>query len=275
MTKIAGRRYKLQSRDAARQRLCALIANLAAFSLSPALAIVGGAPSAAESLARSVVMIAGSYGTLCTATAIGRDLLLTAAHCLQPGAQYELVDTTSGRGSAPKDIARIEPHPQFELKKLFAHRATADVALLKLAASLPPAFFPLPLDARAPPIAPGEVLVVAGYGVAVRGKSDSGGLLRAARLIAVGGPDTLQIRLVDPRTKGKRAGLGACTSDSGAPALRDNGGSLAVVGLVSWSTGPNMGGGCGGVTGATALAPYAAWIAETARSLGSSLEPAP
>jgi hypothetical protein len=256
------------------ERLRTLAAALACLSISPALAVVGGAPPAPAILTRSVVMVVGSYGALCTATVIARDLLLTAAHCAQPGAQYQFVDAESGRETALKDIARIARHPQFELKKLFAHLATADIALLKLAGPLAPQFLPLPLDTRASQTDAGELITVAGYGVAVRGNGDSGGVLRAAALVAVGGPDTLQIRLVDPRTKGKRAGLGACTSDSGAPALRGNGDGLAVAGLVSWSTGPNMRGGCGGVTGVTALAPYAAWIVETARSLGSTLAPA-
>ena len=38
-----------------------------------------------------------------------------------------------------KDIATVTRHPQFDLATLLAHRATADVALLKLAAALPPA----------------------------------------------------------------------------------------------------------------------------------------
>jgi secreted trypsin-like serine protease len=255
-------------------RLRILAAALACLSISPALAIVGGAPPAPAILTRSVVMVVGSYGTLCTATVIARDLLLTAAHCAQPGAQYQFVDAESGRETVLKDVARVARHPQFELKKLFAHLATADIALLKLADPLAPPFSPLPLDTRAQPAAAGELLTVAGYGVAVRGTSDSGGVLRTAALVAARGPDALQIRLVDPRTSGKHAGLGACTSDSGAPALRGNGDSLAVVGLVSWSTGPNMGGGCGGVTGVTALAPYGAWITDTARGLGSALVPA-
>jgi Trypsin len=256
------------------ERLRIVAAALACLSISPALAIVGGASPAPAILTRSVVMVLGSYGTLCTASVIARDLLLTAAHCTQPGAQYQFVDAESGRETVLKEIARIARHPQFELKKLFAHHPTADIALLKLAGPLASQFLSLPLDMRTPPAVAGERITVAGYGVAMRGKADSGGVLRAAALVAAGGPDALQIRLVDPRTRGERAGLGACTSDSGAPALRGNGGGLAVIGLVSWSTGPNARGGCGGVTGVTALAPYAAWIVETARSLGSALAPA-
>ncbi len=65
--------------------------------LGPASAMVGGAPPAADGAGRSVVMILGSYGTACTATAIARDLLLTAAHCVQPGADYKLVASAPGQ----------------------------------------------------------------------------------------------------------------------------------------------------------------------------------
>jgi hypothetical protein len=219
-------------------------------------------------------MVVGSGGTACTATVVARDLLLTVAHCVLPGADYKLVETQAGRNDVLKDIVAIARHPQFDLKKLFAHIANADVALLKLAAPLPAKFSPVTLGGEAPPVASGEAIVVAGYGVSVRGAPRTLGALRAATLVVTGESEALQIRLVDPRARGKHAGLGACTSDSGAPVLRESGGNLTVVGIVSWSTGPNMRGGCGGMTGATALAPYRTWILETARGLGSPLAPA-
>src|SRR6266404_8407135 len=88
--------------------------------------------------------------------------------------------------------------------------------------------------------------------------------VRAATLVATGQPGTLQIRLADPATKGERAGLGACTGDSGAPVYRDVGGALAVIGVVSWSTGPALSEGCGGLTGVTPLTRYRAWLVEQA-----------
>jgi len=96
---------------------------------------------------------------------------------------------------------------------------------------------------------------------------------RAAKLLVTGQPGPLQIRLFDPATQGKSAGLGACIGDSGAPALRDAGGKLTLIGVVSWSTGPNMTAGCGGLTGITPLARYRRWIVETAGKLGSPLAP--
>jgi hypothetical protein len=43
--------------------------------------------------------------------------------------------------------------------------------------------------------------------------------------------------------------------------------------VVSWSTGPKLSDGCGGLTGVTPLVRYRGWILETARALGSPLVP--
>lgn len=238
----------------------------------PVRAMVGGALPAADGAGRSVVMILGSGGTMCTATAIARDLLLTAAHCVAPGADYKLLDRLPAPGHAPvlKTILRIERNPNFELKRLFAHLATADVALAKLAEPLPARIPPVALDDGSR-VNVGDPLVIAGYGVAVRGDSRTTGVVRAATLVATGQPGTLEIRLMDPRTKGNAPGLGACTGDSGAPAFRDDHGRLTVVGVVSWSTGPKLTAGCGGLTGVTPLVRYRNWIVETARIMGSPL----
>lgn len=248
-------------------------AAIAATDMAPASAMVGGAQPATNGTGRSVVMLDGSHGTVCTATAIARDLLLTAAHCVLPGSDYKLLENPASRGAVLKDITRIERDPQFDLKKLLGHVATADVALIKLAEPLPDKIPTVPIDGGTEAIAAGDAFVVAGYGVIVRGAEQLDGVVRAATLVATGQPGTLQIRLVDPRTKGETAGLGACTGDSGAPVFRDQSGNLAIVGVVSWSTGPKLSGGCGGLTGVTPLARYRAWIVETARALGSPLAP--
>jgi hypothetical protein len=250
--------------------------------------MVGGAQPAGEGAGRALVMLTGSRGTFCSGVALARDLVLTAAHCVLPGADYKLVELDAApaseasgqRGDAIvraarqpllKDIASIARHPDFDVNAVLRHRVTADVALAKLAAPLKvvPALLAPPGSA----VVPGDRFVVAGYGLAVRGDGRSGGTARAATLVATGTPGTLQIRLADPATKGERAGLGACTGDSGAPVYRDVGGALAVVGVVSWSTGPALSDGCGGLTGVTPLTRYRAWIVEQAAKLGSPLPP--
>ncbi len=121
------------------------------------------------------------------------------------------------------------------------------------------------------PIAAGGRFTVAGIGVTVRGDGKSGGIVRAANLVATGKPGNLQIRLVDPVNDGKREGLGACTGDSGGPVFEDQQGRAVVIGVVSWSTGPNGTAGCGGMTGVTPLSLYRDWILQTARSWGAAL----
>lgn len=235
--------------------------------------MVGGAPPAPGGFTASVVMILGEGGTVCTATAIARDLLLTASHCVLPGANYKLL--LGGPSAHPvfKDVTRIERHPQFDLKRLFGHVATADVALLKLDEQLPSTIPSAGLGAEEESVVVGDAFVVAGYGAAVRGDGRTTGTLRTATLVATGQPGNLQIRLYDPKTKGETPGLGACAGDSGAPIFRDKDGRSVVIGVVSWSTGPKLQAGCGGLTGITPLARYRGWIVETAHKLGSALSP--
>src|SRR2546422_8895946 len=139
--------------------LALIVAALSAFAL------VGGAPTASGEIARHAVLIVGSRGTSCTGSAIARDLVLTAAHCVMPGAVYKLVEFDAARRPTLKDIVRVEQHPQFDLQTLLAHRATADVALMKLTAPLPAEFAPAPLGAGGGAVAVGDRFTVAGFGV--------------------------------------------------------------------------------------------------------------
>jgi hypothetical protein len=240
----------------------------AAFIQTRATAMVGGAKPAGEA-GRAVVLIVGSRGTSCSAVLLARDLVLTAGHCVLPGADYKLVDLDDPRAPVLKDTATIARHPEFDVDAVLRHRVTADVALVKLTA--PRNVAPATLAPAGAAVAAGDRFVVAGYGLATPGDGKSGGTVRAATLVATGQPGTLQIRLVDPLTKGERPGLGACTGDSGAPVFRDVGGRLAVIGVVSWSTGPKLTDGCGGLTGVTPLVRYRAWIVESAGKLGAPL----
>ena len=256
-------------------RYLPILGSCLASCVVPALAMVGGAAPAADDLGRSLVMIvgsraivAGSRANVCTGAALTRDLLLTAAHCVAPAATYSVF---TGKNAPALAIKTIQVHPRFDPQSYALSRATADVALVKLAAPLPERFVPVRLEPAAAPVAVGDRFVVAGFGVTTAG-SDSGlGFARAAALVATGQPGTLQIRLFDPATKGERPGLGACTGDSGGPVLRDVDGRLMVVGVVSWSTGPKLSEGCGGLTGVTPLMRYRDWIVQAAGKLGSAI----
>ncbi|MGJ4927417.1 S1 family peptidase [Bradyrhizobium sp. HKCCYLS2038] len=237
---------------------------------SPALAIVGNAPAAADGIGRSVVTIVGSRGNFCSGALIAPKLVLTAGHCVQPGVDYRIVEYDRDRKPVLKTVRRVAVHPGFSVQAILAHRATADVALLEMET---PAKDRVPVALSVPqaPLAAGNAFAVAGIGVAIPGDGKSGGVVRVAPLVATGKPGTLQIRLIDPATQGAKPGLGGCTGDSGGPAFETQAQGQVLIGVISWSTGPNLADGCGGMTGVTPLTLYRDWVVQTARQWGMPL----
>jgi Trypsin len=242
-------------------------------STFPAAALVGGAPEADQSIARHVVMVTGSDRTFCSGVVIAQDLILTAAQCVHPATSYRIIGFDAPKPLTPKALKSVSStvvHPEWDADAILRHRVSADVALVKLAAPLPPAYMPVALADSQRVVAAGARVIVAGYGVTVIGNGRTGGTLRAAHLLVTGNPGTLQIRLADPNTKGELAGLGACQGDSGGPVLDTSDGRLAVIGMISWSTGPALSTGCGGLTGVTPIIRYRDWIVKTAVEMGSA-----
>ena len=237
---------------------------------TPARAIVNGGTPQTEGVARAVVTIVGSRGNFCSGSLIAPQLVLTVAHCVQPGADYKIVAFGADGKPQLQNVRKVAIHPGFNMQAMVSHRATADVALLQLE---------IPLKGKSTaavgmpqiPIRVGGRFTIAGIGVTVRGDGKSGGTTRVAALVATGQPGTLQIRLVDPVTNGVRDGVGACTGDSGGPVFEDRPNGPVLVGVISWSTGPNGSAGCGGLTGVTPLTLYRDWILQTARSWGAAL----
>jgi secreted trypsin-like serine protease len=245
------------------RRILAVLALL--FLAAPAHAITGQAPPAALWAARPLVMIIDPDGDLCTGTALAHDLVLTAAHCVMRPKHYRVKEFQTGQSVAVQSIAR---HPRFNAKAYAQSRATADLALIKLSRPLPAIVVPAALGAVRR-VKDGETLTIAGFGTTADFTDRGLGVPRMATLTVTGRPGSLQIRLVDDKTRNARHGLGACTGDSGGPAY-DGLGPL-VIGVVSWTTGPGNSEGCGGLTGLTPLIGYRSWIIDTARKFGSRL----
>jgi hypothetical protein len=250
--------------------LAQVIAGLTLLLTTQAGAIVGGGVPSVDGIGRSVITIVGSRGNFCSGALIAPRLVLTAAHCVQPGATYKIVEYGPDRQPQLQDVKNVAVHPAFNMQAMTAHRATADVALLQLETP-PKGKSAATLSMPQLPMASGSRFTIAGIGVTIRGEGSSGGTIRVAGLVATGRPGTLQIRLVDPVGQGTRDGLGACTGDSGGPVFEDRQGAPAIVGVISWSTGPNGNAGCGGLTGVTPLTLYRDWVVQTARQWGAAL----
>jgi Trypsin len=244
---------------------CVILAITSLLLCAPALALTGHAPPASGLAAGGIVMVVDSRGDLCTGTALARDLVLTAAHCVAGKLDYQVKTFQTGQ---PISVRAIALHPRFDRASYAANRATADVALLKLGSPLNDHVTPAKL-APARRVAVGETLTIAGFGVTAADTAFGLGIPRMATLTVTGKPGSLQIRLYDVATRNMRAGLGACTGDSGAPAFEPA--SAAVIGVVSWSTAPGDAEGCGGLTGVTPLLLYRSWIVDTARKFNSPI----
>src|ERR1051326_8792260 len=96
---------------------------------APAFAITGNAPPATGWAARALVMVVDEHGNLCTGTALTRELVLTAAHCVVRPFDYQVKTFQIGRRIPVQGIAK---HPDFHLDNYLAARVTTDLALLKL-----------------------------------------------------------------------------------------------------------------------------------------------
>jgi hypothetical protein len=230
----------------------------------PASAMLGGAPAPAN-VAAQTALIVSTRGASCTGAVLARDLVLTAAHCVQPSADYAVaIIEASGARIVP--VVRVELHPRFDPAHFKTRKPTPDLALIKISVPLPANYRTATLE-RAPmqPRA-GEYFTLAGYGVTKEGDGKSAGRLHTVLLPSIGNTidatGVIMVRLSD----GDGKAAGACTGDSGGPVFRAG----DVAGVIGWSTGRN-GKDCGAVTGATLVAPQIKWIAETARAMGSAL----
>src|SRR6476660_8441283 len=90
------------------------------FGLS-ASAMVGGAEEVANPREQAEVLLVGSRGTSCTGTVVSREIVLTAAHCVQPGADYKWVEFGADKRPILRDTIEIARHPQFNMQSLLGH----------------------------------------------------------------------------------------------------------------------------------------------------------
>ncbi|MGH6834378.1 MAG: S1 family peptidase [Methylocella sp.] len=231
---------------------------------APVSALVGPARDAPE-LAPYVVTVLDKRGggaSFCTASVVAQDVVLTAAHCVSNLSSTQVFFRGGKSHLVLFDIATIAVHPEFRPKIGRKHLISIDLALLRLAEPLPPAFKPVELTESAP-VAIGQPFRIAGFGRADECVSGTSGVLRAGILVARGPKSPVLVWLVDP----DGTGLGGCTGDSGAPVLAV--GQPALVAVAIRANGTN-GHSCGAMTEAVLIGPQMPWVRKTLQAWGAA-----
>ncbi len=251
----------------------------------PAAAIVGEAETANWAIVRPALMLFGPRG-VCSAAIVGRELAMTAAHCVTAISGTHCVETASefdrttclmtvasfkvaGPGSTWIAVKEIVPHPEYSRHK----RQGPDLAMIQLVKPLPAGLTPPLLSTR--PIRSGDRLTIVGYGVNDSGKQDSTARMATLSVAAAYRNNTFVLvdrvtigTPVDRATVGERRKLGGCGGNSGAPVYDLRLGAPFLVGIVSGGSGD-----CGVDTFATAVRPCREWILDTAQRMGAALGP--
>lgn len=227
---------------------------LAACTL-PAAAVVGPTHEVQPGTADHLVMVLqrrGPAAGFCTGIVLSPHAVLTAAHCVPPGADLRVHFKDAAGAPVLLPVAGVTRHPGYRADAIAKRERSIDLAVVTLAEPLPERFQPATLSVQASAQV-GESFVVAGYGLGREGEPASSGQLREAALAARAPLSDVLLWAADPA----RGGAGACTGDSGGPMLDASG---AVVAVTLWSAGDGKRQ-CGALTQALWLAPYRDWIA--------------
>ncbi len=240
--------------------------------------IIGGqAVNSKEILAQGIVALFDVQSkALCTASIVSGKYLITAAHCVRPGATKNLrvvfgTDLTSK--STISGVGTVTGVVQSPLWATNQNKPTntGDFALIRLASSLPESFFPAPILTDASVLQEGTAIVLAGYGITAGHKdpkttNDNGaGVLRqvTTKMINPGFSETEM--MID-----ESHGQGACHGDSGGPAYVQVAGKLMLFGVTSRGTDQY----CSKTVVYTSILAYLKWLPLAAQQLESQIQKA-
>lgn len=150
------------------------------------------------------------------------------------------------------NVAAIAINPGYRPSTGALQPVSIDLALLRLAKSLPPQFKPVGLT-DAVHVKAGQPLRIVGFGHADEDERGTQGILRMGTLAVIRPDSPYFIKLIDP----DGTGLGGCTGDSGAPVFLTTEPTLAAVTIRAKG---NDGYSCGAMTEAVLAGPQFPWI---------------
>jgi secreted trypsin-like serine protease len=223
---------------------CSLVVGCGAKESSSDLDIVGGRKATwNDPFVRHVVALVTTNGQhFCTGSLVGKQLVLTAAHCVRGGKPFVIGFGLKAQG---KDLKRqyIRTVESVVMNREYVHldgvvregdfskgKAVSDVAFIKMKNDAPKGFVPVKLMPPNWNFQKGSPMVMAGYGVTATPKPDvkitspselmdgkktlsDNGVLRTVGTRYAGRNDKGEIVLAS------RGFQGACSGDSGGPAF--------------------------------------------------------
>lgn len=200
---------------------------------SPDTAIVGGDKVEANTaIGRSTVGIyEAKLGYICSGTLVAKNLVLTAAHCVDPKTKDLVVFFAQEMKKASKDQLRrvtgaiVHPDYTEEMKEA----DMADLALIRFEGEAAPGYVPAPILFDGGHLYNGTKTIVAGYGLSWTIALKRGaGTLRTTELKI----DKAQYSRTEAML-GQSVRKGICSGDSGGPAYLEINGRLHVWGVAS------------------------------------------
>ncbi len=215
---------------------CAPQTNISSISTDTQAAdVVGGEVVSPKSkIGRSTVgLYEGKLGYICSGTLIAENLILTAAHCVDPKAKDLYAIFATEMKKATKETSRkVETwviHPKYS--QTMKAKDLGDIAIVRIAGKAPAGFQPAPFLWDEIKLQDGVRTQVAGYGLNWTWLVKKGaGTLR-----------TTTLRVSESRYSDTEATLdqslkkGICSGDSGGPAYLEVNGQLHVWGVASRS----------------------------------------
>lgn len=189
-------------------------------------------------------------GPHCTGTLIGKNHVVTAAHCLK-SKPYKIGFGIKGKDSSFK-VVNYKVHPSYS-----SWRQTGDIGVVTFEGTINPSeHVPVAIaEATA-----GLEVIITGYGVTGEPKRDSGTLRTVETTVG-------QIKESTKEFVSSRDGKGACFGDSGGPVYIEENGGYKVIGATSRGASCEAGDGI-----YTDVGKYKDWLKEAFSELGTPLE---